>query len=41
MRGFWYLRPDGSLSHGGRYLDALLKHAGGTLPEAAVRSLKP
>lgn len=41
MRGFWYLRPDGSLSHGGRYLDTLLKHAGGRLPEDVIRSLRP
>jgi hypothetical protein len=41
MRGFWYLRPDGSLSHGGRYLDTLLKHAGSTLPESVIRALQP
>lgn len=41
MRGFWYLRPDGSLSHGGRYLDTLLKHAGGVLPDSAIRGLRP
>jgi hypothetical protein len=41
MRGFWYLRPDGSLSHGGRYLDTLLKHAGSPLPESEIRALRP
>ena len=40
MRGFWYLRPDGSLSHGGRYLDALLKHAGRQLPAPVIESLR-
>ncbi len=38
MRGFWHLRPDGSLSHGGRYLDNLPKHAGTTLPDPVIRS---
>jgi hypothetical protein len=33
LKGFWYVRPDESLGWGGRYLDSLLKHAGGTLPE--------
>lgn len=37
MRGFWFLRPDGSLSHSGRYLTALLKHAGGKLPQDAMK----
>ncbi len=37
MRGFWLLRPDGSLSYSAQYLTALLQHAGGTLPEK-VRS---
>lgn len=32
LKGFWYVRPDGSLGWGGTYLDSLLKHAGGTLP---------
>lgn len=41
MRGFWYLRPDGSLSHGGGYLDTLLKHAGSTLPAEVIRKLRP
>jgi hypothetical protein len=40
MRGFWYLRPDGSLSHGGRYLDTLLKHAGAVLPGPVVQDLR-
>ena len=34
MRGFWWIRPDGSLSHGGKYLTSLLEHAGGPLPES-------
>lgn len=32
LRGFWLLRPDGSLSHSGRYLTTLLQNAGHTLP---------
>jgi len=32
MRGFWLVKPDGSLSHAGKYLTMLLKNAGGTLP---------
>ena len=31
LRGFWFLRPDGSLSHSGKYLTTLLQHAGGKL----------
>jgi hypothetical protein len=31
LKGFWYVRPDGSLGWGARYLDQLLKHAGGRL----------
>jgi hypothetical protein len=31
MRGFWLVRPDGTLSWAGEYFDALLKHAGGKL----------
>lgn len=41
MRGFWLLRPDGSLSHSARYLTALLKNAGGTLPEETRKSFRP
>ena len=33
LRGFWLVRPDGSLSYSGKYLKALLDHAGGTLPK--------
>ena len=33
LKGFWYVRPDGSLGWGASYLDRLLKHAGGKLPE--------
>lgn len=32
LRGFWLVRPDGSLSRSGRYLTDLLAHAGGWLP---------
>jgi hypothetical protein len=38
MRGFWLIRPDGSLSHAGRYLTMLLEHAGKVLPDAARES---
>lgn len=34
MRGFWLIKPDGSLSHAGNYFAALLKNAGGQLPES-------
>jgi hypothetical protein len=37
MRGFWLVKPDGSLSHSGKYLTSLLQHAGGRLPEAQLR----
>lgn len=40
MNGFWFLRPDGSLSHSGRYLTALLKNAGKTLPAETIQSLR-
>lgn len=33
MRGFWLVKPDGSLSHAGKYLTMLLEHAGQRLPE--------
>lgn len=33
LRGFWLIRPDGSLSYSGEYLVSLLKNAGGRLPE--------
>ena len=32
LRGFWLIRPDGSLGYAAQYLTALLAHAGGTLP---------
>ncbi|MCL5743355.1 MAG: hypothetical protein M1541_05420, partial [Acidobacteria bacterium] len=32
LRGFWLIRPDGSLSWSGNYLTGLLAHAGGRLP---------
>ena len=34
MRGFWLVKPDGELSHSGKYLTMLLRHAGKRLPEA-------
>jgi DNA-binding NarL/FixJ family response regulator len=34
MRGFWLIRPDGSLSHSGKYFTMLLKYAGQTLPKS-------
>ena len=37
LRGFWLIRPDGSLSHSAKYLLALLNHAGGTLPKETQR----
>ena len=33
LRGFWLIRPDGSLSYSAEYLVSLLKNAGGRLPE--------
>jgi hypothetical protein len=41
MRGFWLIRPDGSLSHAGRYLTTLLEHAGRPLPDDVRKSLRP
>ena len=32
LRGFWLVRPDGSLGFAAEYLTSLLKHAGNTLP---------
>jgi hypothetical protein len=32
MRGFWWIKPDGTPGHGGEYLNRLLAHAGGKLP---------
>lgn len=40
MRGFWLLRPDGSLSHSARYLTSLLQHAGGRLPADVITTLR-
>ncbi len=41
LQGFWLIRPDGSLSYSGKYLKALLDHAGGTLPKSdTARELK-
>ena len=37
LKGFWYVRPDGSLGWGGTYLDSLLKHAGGTILRKQAR----
>jgi hypothetical protein len=33
MRGFWLVKPDGSLSYSGEYLTKLLRHAGQRLPK--------
>ncbi len=33
MRGFWWLKPDGTPGHGGEYLNRLLAHSGGKLPD--------
>ena len=33
LRGFWLIKPDGSLSHSGKYLTTLLKHSGRALPQ--------
>ena len=41
MRGFWFLRPDGTLSHSGKYLTTLLRNAGKQLPAEAIRSFTP
>jgi hypothetical protein len=41
MRGFWLVRPDGSLSHAGQYLTSLLQHAGGRLPKDQLRQTPP
>jgi hypothetical protein len=41
MRGFWLIRPDGSLGHAGRYLTTLLEHAGNVLPDSARKSFRP
>lgn len=35
LRGFWLIRPDGSLSYSGKYLKSLLDHAGEKLPRDA------
>ncbi len=39
LKGFWWIRPDGSLSYGGNYLSTLLKFAGGKLPPETVGKL--
>jgi hypothetical protein len=31
LRGFWLVRPDGSLGHGARFLGRLLERAGAAL----------
>lgn len=41
MRGFWLLRPDGSMGHAARYLTTLLKNAGKSLPEDQKKLLVP
>lgn len=37
LRGFWLVKPDGSLSHSGKYFTSLLQHAGDRLPKAQLR----
>lgn len=39
-RGFWLLRPDGNLSHAGRYLATLLENSGKRLPYELIRSFR-
>lgn len=39
MQGFWWIRPDGSLSFGGNYLSTLLEFAGRKLPQESVDRL--
>jgi hypothetical protein len=41
MNGFWLLRPDGSLSYGGKYLTSLLQNAGEKLPAELLRPSGP
>ena len=37
LKGFWFVRPDGSLGHGARYISHLIQHAGSTLPDSLRR----
>jgi hypothetical protein len=37
LKGFWFVRPDGSLGHGARYISHLIQHAGSTLPDSLHR----
>lgn len=41
LKGFWWIRPDGSLSYGGNYLSTLLKFAGTKLPAETTEELLP
>jgi hypothetical protein len=41
MQGFWWIRPDGTLSFGGNYLSTLLAFAGQKLPPEAIEKLLP
>ena len=40
MRGFWPIRPDGTMGFAAQYFDMLLKHAGGRLPAGALTQNK-
>jgi hypothetical protein len=33
LRGFWLIKPDGSLGYAGKYFTSLLQNAGGRLPK--------
>jgi hypothetical protein len=41
MKGFWWVKPDGKPGFGGEYLNALLEHAGRTLPPEVREALAP
>lgn len=41
LRGFWLIRPDGSLSWSGAYLKSLIENAGGKLPGPGARGRSP
>lgn len=40
LRGFWLLRPDGSLGYAGKYLTTLLKNAGRALSAETILELR-
>lgn len=41
MKGFWWIKPDGQPGFGGKYLNALLQHAGKVLPKEVREALAP